>query len=195
MPNIRRPSRLARAFTLLEVMVVVVVLTLLMSMAIPRLGNTDRRTFQLAVDQVADLLMMYAQRDNLSPYPVGLLHDANNGQLLVMVLDGDDDRGDWTVDRLARPVNLPDVVDQDMLFVYVDGEPVSIREWPLGNTPGQDRPTLEISLQSMDGEQQVTLTLPSYGMSPKRQWSDGTGYLGRRETVDLDAQGRSREDW
>jgi hypothetical protein len=176
-------------------MVVVVVLTIIMSMAIPRLGNTERRTFDLAADQVADLLMMYAQRDNLSAYPVGLFHDITAGQLLVMVLDGTDDHGDWAVDRLARPVTLPPVVDQEMLLVYVDGEPVSIREWPLGNTPGQDRPTLEIVMQSVDGEQQITLTLPSYGMSPKRRWSDGTGQLGTRSTVDLDAQGRSREDW
>ena len=61
-------------FTLVEMLVVIVIIALIFSMSIPRFAGRDRRTLQLAADQVADLLTMYAQRASLGQKPVGIWH-------------------------------------------------------------------------------------------------------------------------
>ena len=179
-------------------MVVVVILAIMSTLAIPRLTGTTRRTFELSVDQVADLLTMYAQRDNLGQKPVGLWYDADRRQLEMVVLDvdeaGPDGEADWRSDGFVKPVRFPDEVDGRNLLVFADGESLDISDptRPLYHTPGENRPTLEITLQSTDEAYQATLILTPHAIAPRRV-DDQT--LNVRAPVDLDAAGRSREEW
>lgn len=192
------PSRrLATAgFTLLEVMVVVVILAVLATVAVPRLSGTERRAFDLAVDQVTDLLIMYAQRDRLERRSVGIVYDADRGWLELRVLDVEpgatNEVAQWRADRFVAPVKLPDVIDRDALAVYADGEWVDIRGWPLTHATGEDRPTIEVLLRSREGDHVATLRLAPHDVVPSRM-EDGTG--SPRQPIDLDAAGRSREVW
>ena len=183
-----------RGFTLLEMIVVVVILAILFSMSIPRFGGTQRRALQLASDQVADLLTMYAQRATLGQKPVAVAYDPDRRSIMLLVIDIDDDRpdqpADWQVDRLVTPVKLPDSVE--LLDARADGDPVDIALWPIANRPGKDRPTIEITLLGRD--RQVTVVLPSHAVAP-RQVDPDRPEPALRMPIDLDATGRHREEW
>ena len=196
--NARRVSRGSSrdGFTLIELVVVVVLIAIIAAMVVPKLTGTTKRTFDLTVDRVADLLVMYAQRDHLARYPVGLTYDPEFGNLGLVVLTPPPDEAtapsSWRPDVFVPDVTLPEIMDLDALTVYADGESVDVRTWPLANVPGQPRPTIEVFLRSKDGEYDATLRLSPHGVAPKRL---NRTYFFAREPVDLDAVGRSQEDW
>ena len=191
------PSRIRtpRGFTLLEMIVVVVILAILAAAAVPRLVGNERRQFQLAVDQVADLLTMYAQRESTGMTSVGLEKNSAN-RLGLVILDIDPSRPGqpamWRPDHNVKPVALPKFMREDDVVVFADGDEVDIAQWPLTNSVGQDRPAIDVVMYG-PGET-ATLTLPPYGTSPVRM-HDLRDSAGVRERVDLDGTGRSREDW
>ena len=181
-------------------MVAVIVLAIIVSITIPRVARTAEREFDNAADRVADLLMMFAQRDNLGQRPVGLYHNHHSERqdwLMLMVLD-DEGSGEpyWRRDPYVSAVKLPEVVDGATLTAYADGEIVGIRDLPcrLQHTPGEDRPTLELDFQSVDGLYRTTLILPPHAVAPRRV-EEGDRVLSIRRQYDLDAAGRTREDW
>jgi prepilin-type N-terminal cleavage/methylation domain-containing protein len=191
----RHPGQ--RGFTLLEVIVVVAMLALLATITVPRMTGMARREFELATDRVADLLMMFAHRDNLGQKPVGLMYDESRRALMLVVLDIDDpeqrNTATWQIDPYVDPVRLPDIVDPDSLVVTADGEVAYIADYPLSHTPGEARPTIEVSFQSRDGAYHTTLVLHPYDVAPRRL--DRSAQAQARMPVDLDAAGRSREEW
>jgi hypothetical protein len=185
---------------MLEILVVLIIIAVFAAMIVPRFTGNVRRTFELTVDGVADMLMMYAQRDNLGNRTIGLEYDDRNGWLQIVVLESDPEesgeRPEWVRDPYIRPVKLPDVMNEDMpLLVWADGEQVDIKVSsgrPLSHTPGEDRPTIEISLFARDSAYDAHLVLAPYDLSPRRADIDGST---ARTRIDLDAIGRTREDW
>lgn len=188
----RAPTR--DGFTLIEMIVVILIIAIMASFTLPRLvGNRDRN-FELVADRIADLLTMFAQRENLSRRPIGLWEDTVNRRLALVVLDADaNDPGrqsNWVVDRYVRPVTLPD--DVAITDVQADGEPVDIGQWPLQTVPGQNRPAVAIVLEGPHDV--ITIALASHALAPKKVAGDAYHeYLGG--PIDLDAAGRDREDW
>jgi hypothetical protein len=83
------------------------------------------------------------------------------------------------------------MTDTDIEF-YVDGDPYDCADWPLASEPGQERPTIEIHLRG-PGEI-ATLLLQPHGVAPIIINGPNSSGIGRTP-VDLDAEGRSREDW
>lgn len=179
-------------------MVVVIILAILASMIVPRVTGAGRREFELAQDRVSDLLMMYAQRDRLGHAPVGLraerVDDATIRLELVLLeaADGDARRAEWRNDLFARPVVLGPPVDANGLLVLADGEPIDVRSQTLVHVPGEDRPSIEIVLTSLDGERTATVRLSAHSITP--QLTGGRGQV-VRSTYNLDSLGRSREVW
>ncbi len=194
-----RPRR-QTAFTLLEIIVVIAILAIVFSMALPRLARQDRRELQLAADHVADLLMMFSQRESLSSRPVGIWHDAQAHTLVLMVLDEVEVEGtigqlrpQWQRDHAVRPVKFPSLVPPEGVYAQSDGEPIDITRWPIATEPGKPRPRVEVSLFDDDGRVK-TVVLPSHALTPYLL-DDRYAVLALREPVDLDAAGRHREDW
>ena len=182
-----------RAFTLLEVMVVLIILAILATLTVPRLTSIGRRTLQVTAEQVADLLTMYAQRETLSDRPVGIILDSDRNWLMLVGLVGDESGGDqpeWIVDRYVQPVKLPDSIS--VLDVTSDEVPVDITEWPLSHTPGENRPLIVITLQSPD--RIVTVMLEPHAIAPRIYDTDAPPAT-ERTAYDLDAAGLSREEW
>ncbi len=175
----------------------VVLLALLSSLTVPRIFGTQKRVFQQTANQVADLMLMYAQRDRLGQKPVGLLYSETDNWLMLVVLSEDDAiQGidpSWELDATVAPVKLPSFIEAGDLVVYTDGISVDIRDWPLANSPGRDLPTIEIELYGPDG-QLATVVLPSGAIAPDVYGFDQYP-IPRAQAIDLDAIGRSREDW
>lgn len=194
-PNSSRTSR--HAFTLIELVVVVAVLAILSAMIVPRLGGHEKRLMSLAVEEVADMLTMYAQRDALSNRPAGIWHDTDRNWLVLMTLDTDEANPDepdhWWPDPFVRPVKLPPLISKNGVFVRADGELVDIRIWPLATALGQNRPALEIMLMADDGWTR-TLVLPGHALVPYLLTS-ASELTGVRVPIDLDAAGLRQEDW
>ena len=192
-----RPPRWSRsAFTVLEMMVVLMILAILATLAVPRLTGTARREFRLAVDQVSDLLTMFAQREQLGRRPVGLRYETADHRLALVVLDSDPDETDvvaaWTHDRHVSPIALPPHVF--VQEVTADGDAVDINDWPLSTAPSERRPTIAITLLNERDGEVATLVLAGHAIVPQEIGAAAAGvYIAEPE--DLDAAGRSREDW
>ena len=193
-----RPSvQPARAFTLLELVVVMVILGILIAMAVPRMGSNENRRVELAIEQTADLLLMYAQREMGSRTPIGIEYDPNEGAFRVLRLenaavDSENVHAEWFEDPNVKPVFLPtDLFDPNRVEVRADGEPIDTSLWPLTHDIGQDRPEIEVVLPAPQAT--VTLVLPTYAIAPYRLGEHWAATV--REPIDLDAEGRDREEW
>ncbi|UCD74343.1 MAG: prepilin-type N-terminal cleavage/methylation domain-containing protein [Phycisphaerales bacterium] len=192
----------AGGFTLLEVTVVVVILALLATIVVPRLTGNQKRTFRLATEQVADLLLMYAQRDSISRKPVGIRHELygpDHNWILLVTLEASDDpllegASEWKPDRAVAPVKLPLFGREPLPVEFrADGELMNVQDWPLASTPGRDRPTIDITLYGPDGLT-ATVSLASHAVAPDVYGLDDRQAY-HPEPIDLDAIGHSREDW
>ena len=193
----RRPHH--HGFTLLELTIVLLIIAFAAAMIIPRLNSTSRRSFETTVDQLSDLLLMYAQRENLSQRPVGLrrIHDDNRDWLLLEVLEvdpRDPTIETWRRDRFVQPVKLPSIIDSRFVVIRADGEPVDIEALPLSNTPGETRPHIDITIQTVDQSMSATLSLAPHALAPMRIGVDDDR-LQVRTPLDLDQYGLGREDW
>jgi len=209
-PQAPRPRRaaVAPAFTLMEVIVAVAIMALLATAIMPRLSGLATRRFDLAVTQASDLVMMFAQREMAGPSPVGLdLLVGRDGErrLRLLVLTpppGQPDAeelAEWRVDPFVRPVTLPIEVDPDSIRLVVDDEELDIRFQPFAHVPGDRRPRIELLLASADGTRVGRIVLPPYAIGPDvligSDPRGGGGFGEGRAPIDLDAAGRSREDW
>jgi len=184
---------------MLELIVVMIIIAFAAAMIVPRLGSTAKRSFETTVDQLNDLLLMYAQRENLSQRPVGLrrIYDGDRDWLVLEVLEADPRDPTievWQRDRFVQPVKLPSIIDSRSLVVRADGEPVDIEVQPLSNTPGETRPSIEISIQTTDQTMSTTLALAPHALAPMRIGKDDDR-LQVRTPIDLDQYGLGREDW
>lgn len=174
--------------------VVIVVLAILATLIVPRMTGNQRREFRAAVDKVGDLLTMYGQRQNLGQKIVGLQQDRGGNAIALIEIDSADatGQGQWRLDPYVKPVRLPSfMTDADIEF-YVDGDPYDCSDWPLASEPGQERPTIEIRLRGPDDF--ATLVLQPHGVAPIVVNGENSSGISR-VAVDLDAEGRSREDW
>jgi type II secretory pathway pseudopilin PulG len=191
------PRYKPRAFTLIETSVVIMFLSIVMSVALPRLMGQERREIQAAEHRVRDLLMMFAQREALSGTPVGIWHDAQRNWIVLVMLEETGGEGTdsarWRPDHAVRPVELPRNIPVNGVRATADGRPIDIRRWPIASEPGRMRPTIEITMQADDGQTR-TLILPSYAITPYAL-EDGSELAALRVPIDLDSAGRRREDW
>ncbi len=197
----RRRSRCA--FTLIEMLVVVVLLGVVAGLVVPRMSTNDRRLAQARVREVASLLSVVAQRHTLTNDRLTLSYDRSTAviELLVLRTIGEDARWarpEWAGDPLVPPVRLEGVELAEALF---DGGRADTRSWRLDLNPGQPRPTIELLLRtpreaSPQGAWLIEL-LP-YSASPSMT---DVGAAGRSasasglRSVDLDAQGRGDSSW
>lgn len=188
-----RPAR--RGFTIIEVTVVVIILALLATMMIPRFGGTGKRQFRHTAEQVADLMVMFAQREQLQRNPVGIRYDTERHALELVILDSDPQTrvpgSRWVVDAYVTPIRLPERVE--IVDVRADDDSVTIADWPLATTPGAERPKIEITLA--DDVYVATVKLPGHAIAPQITGLDERRNEVNWESVDLDSAGRSREEW
>ena len=165
-----------KGFTLIEMIVVVIVIGIMATMIIPRLSGTRDREFNLLIEQVSDIVLMFAHRSSTSNQPTGLRYDEDHY---------------WDVDPMALPILLPDWIKGDEVEIYIDGELADTSMWPVTVTPGETRPLIEVGLGWES--RYALISLGSHSIGPNI-WLDGIGKEPLMP-IDLDAQGRGREEW
>ncbi len=188
-------------FTLIEVIVVTVLMAMLAVVLVSRLTGGRSREFDLATEQVSDLMLMYAIRSEFADEPVGISMDLERNSLQLVVRRGERDEFNdgWQPDRSVREVRLPEFLPVQAMEFLVKGDWVDPSDKPITNLPGQPRPSLEVTLQSDDprNPRSVRLTLNSCSLRPLKQDSmrNEPNSSVPRTAIDLDTSGRWQEDW
>ncbi len=190
-----------RAFTLIEVILVTVMMAMLAVAVLVRFSGTEGRRFEVAIEQVGDLMLMFAVRSEFAEEPVGIASDPSRNSLRLMLRRRPDELSDaqWVPDLSVKEIRLPDSVNVTNMEFMLDGDHVDPVQAPLTGIPGQPRPLMQVTVRSEDVRfpQEVVLTLSPTAWRPTL--SGGTGGLQTndflRTTEDLDNTGRWQEDW
>ena len=183
------------AFTLLEMIIVIIIFGLFLALTVPRLSGQERRQLKFAVDQVTDFLTMFAYREQLGQRAIAIEYNGEEKKLYLLIRDNE--AGDpeapsvWMYDRLVKPVELPESVT--VSDARVDGLSIDTSFFQILAKPNEERPLIEMTLQGANFELQTLVLLP-HGVAPTVYSAEEFENAGRM-AVDLDAMGRSREDW
>ena len=106
-------ARGRRAFTLVEVLVVMVIIAILAMLTVPRLIGSQSRQAEVEVQGVRALLSQAAQRDAVSSDTLSLNYDAEKQELSVQSLVEKEGQRDWHALPLIRPVRFTSIVLAD----------------------------------------------------------------------------------
>ena len=195
----RRTStiRHTRGFTLVEVIVVAILLSFAALAVVPSLRANPSARFQLASDQVMDLLSVYALRDRTGNAPVALQRQLDfegmevvSDRLALLVQDETDGVTEWRIDPHVRPVELIEAISRDGIDVRLDGELIDAEGEPIAHRPGEDRPDILVLLRQDDLQLTSMIRLSPWSIAPSRD-----GRAEAMDEVDLDGLGRSEVDW
>jgi prepilin-type N-terminal cleavage/methylation domain-containing protein len=191
-----RASGASRGFTLIELLVVMVILAIIVAFAVPRLTSVQRSEGRLAVDQVEDLMRMWAYRNSVMTQQVGIWRQ-ETGVIVLVIRDidpSDPDAGPvWQNDRLSSEVTLPS--SAEILTVVIDGEPQDPRQWFVQSNADGTRPRLEIEMKVPAGVSQLVLAPYSSGVGRLDQAGVDSNGGGIRQPIDLDSEGEERMPW
>ena len=72
------------AFTLLEIIVVIIIIGVLSAMIVPRLSGNQQREVKLTVERVNDVVLMFAHRVSTSNQAAALRYDPQNSQFELL---------------------------------------------------------------------------------------------------------------
>jgi prepilin-type N-terminal cleavage/methylation domain-containing protein len=86
--HLHPPRALRGGFTLIELIVVIVVLAIASVAIVPKFTGTARQEADNAVDQVAEIMRLFAYRQSLGSQQVAIWRDGADGRIYLLVKDG-----------------------------------------------------------------------------------------------------------
>ena len=180
-----------RAFTIIEVIVVAIILAVLAAAVAPRLVAMGGREVRASALAVGDLVSVAARRDTLTSQRVALEFDANNDSLVLMTMQAADDSGavSWRPDKLMPGVVLGGTVMQ----ASADGVALDAKGWRVEFPQGSRRPSLEIVLSDAKNKEHWRVNLPS--IASHAAVSAGNAQGASDQSIDLDATGGGTSPW
>jgi type II secretory pathway pseudopilin PulG len=188
------------AFTLLELILVVVIIAVLAGAIAPRITGTDTRRAEQEAGQVQALLTAAAQRDAHSTEPLAITFDGADGRLALTVQRAPDPASGaaaaWTIDPAAPTVKL------DLLEIReasLDGQRLPERAWRVEFPRTEPRPNLTLLL-AMKGRTDAgpwRIELPPSATAAVQSSGSAAQSASPRTAhpIDLDAAGRGDEPW
>ncbi|MGH7131202.1 MAG: type II secretion system protein [Phycisphaerales bacterium] len=203
----RVPSRTSRsAFTMVEILVVLVIIGILAGLVIPRLFNSGDRQASLESQAVAALLTAAAQRDSLSSQPLALAFDPERNRLSLEVLSTGEE-GDAAAEWIPAPLIPPVILTSaELREALSDGHAVAASKeassaaksavWRIELGQAQQRPTITLVLgHGEDRAWQLDL-LPGELAARRREIPATSGPVTPdTRSEDLDATGRREQPW
>lgn len=186
-----RATSTSKGFTLIEMIVVIIVIGIMAAAIVPRLSGSRDREFNLLVEQVADIVLMFSHRSSTSNQPTGMRYDTELHRFELLAKFKEDEGHYWDIDPLAPPIRFPEWLEGNAVEIYIDGELTDTSQWPITVTPGELRPLIEVTLGWES--RYALISLASHSIGPNI-WLDGNG-TDPLVPIDLDAQGRGREEW
>lgn len=188
-----------RAFTLIELIVVIVLLTVIAGAIVPRLVTTEARRAETSVKNIAALLSAAAHRDAVGGDSIAIVHDGKAGQMTLETLRRAESTAaaEWKRDRFTQPVEFDQVRVRQAL---IDGREASGNEWRIEFTPVEQRPTVELIVESgAEGKSRAWyIELLPYDTSAKIVSMGGGSSVPTStalRSVDLDASGKGDSAW
>ena len=184
-----------RGFSLVEVIIVIVIVSLFAGLIIPRVAGISRGSDQLTVMQASDLLAAFAYRDSIASGKTALEFNGDARTLMLMKHVGDEagpEAESWTPDSLAPILYLPDRME---LNAYMDESLLADGGWWIESSSDGTRPKVELEL--VGKELDSTVTLPPWAQSPyttDRVTNSFTRVM-LPEEIDLDSSGQERIPW
>lgn len=210
-----RPARSANAargaagpgFTLIELLSVIIILSILAAIVVPRWINVGSRQSELEAAAVQRLLTIAAEKTTVSTVPMAVDYDGDKGQFTLWTQREDPKAADdtvgaarvrWQADPLVQPAML---VRNKLKQASADGQRLPQGKWRLAFSPGQPRPVLVLDLapdKSADGPQWQVALMPD-STSATRAVTEGAASArtpaAASRTVDLDDTGKGTQPW
>jgi type II secretory pathway pseudopilin PulG len=179
-------------FSVIEVIVVVVLLTVIAGVMAPRLSAFMGRQVRADAQAAGDLLSVAARRDVLTSQQIAVEFDAKTSRLRLMTLRIDaDGGGEWVEDSLAPPVRFNEAVLEAM---SVDGVAMDPTAWRVEFPQGSRRPSLDLKLAAPKGSERWRVALPTgAAQAIVRSGEDPIAVVDG--TIDLDDAGQGTSTW
>lgn len=182
-----------RAFTMIELIVVIIMLGVAAGVMSVRFTDTAYRNAQVKIAQVESLLETLAHRQIVSNAQFGIVFDTDELWLERLMHEVGEEKATWHYDPMVAPVIFDDGVVQ-FVALKLDGSAVKnpIRAQ---FRPGETRPLIEVELAYQD--RTVILELLPHALSPVRKGDVSNRNSARQDlqAVDLDGEGRAEEQW
>jgi prepilin-type N-terminal cleavage/methylation domain-containing protein len=184
-----------RAFTIVELIVVVVILAVLAAAIGPRLAAMGGREVRASAMEVGDLVSVAARRDALTSQRVAIEFEGDKSRLVLMTMDvapsgGGSPVAEWREDKLIPPVLLGNTKITD---ASTDGVALDARGWRVEFPQGGRRPALALILSDPKGKEHWRVELPS--SAAHAAISPGNALGMSDQAVDLDAGGGGTSPW
>ncbi len=212
MIDFRATTRAAHAFTLIELIVVIVILAVMSGLVVPRFISNDRRRAEAEVRALAGMLSLVAQRDALGNHQMAMSYEAISSSVRLDTRrrigptdrrsGANADEGQWHPDPLLSEVKLSAC---ELIETRFDGRPADDRSWRIEFAPGGSgvpRPLIELVVAQRGSKREARPAwlielIPSAPESSVITADPRTGAaVGRAQaSIDLDRLGRSDVAW
>ena len=186
-----------RAFTIVELIVIVVILGVLAGVTVPRLLDLSDRAVAGELRDVADLLSSAGAREALSSAPVAIEYRDQIFRLLTLRSPDEltpwSGYGQWVEDKLALPVRL------DLLTLgtaSAGGQMLDGEAWRVSFSTLEARPAIALGLADRQGRAWAVWLASDADRAQIASLGGGvTADDLQPSPVDLDATGREEDPW
>lgn len=202
--------RFRHAFTLIELVVVVVIFAVLAAAIVPRLGGQDLRAAKMEVRAVRDFLSAVAVRSSLVVQNLAVVGgstrkpgDLSGDGVTDFTLMSPRAKGNaadftaerpWTTDLTVPPVELTKL---RIAAITCNGEPLAANDFSITFAAGEARPAVGIVLSLPDQSSFWRIELPPGVLTATVFETDRSdpGVVRTANRVDLDDDGMGETPW
>ncbi len=184
-----------RAFTLIEVLVVLVIAAVIMGIAAPRLAAISGGKTRTAAAQCVTFLSAVAGREQLSSQPICIEYDSETGRLEALSRrsqGASDEVADWSIDPLIPGVDLSETPPVELSF---GDEAYEVSRFRVDLRSVSPRPTLRLVIRGSDTMVPAMIVLPGGRMTARIAAADESPDADAAVRVDLDEAGRGNDAW
>ncbi len=172
------------AFSLVEVIVVVVILGIAAAVVVPRMTSATRSSPARLAERVAEVMGTAATRNRFSAVEVSIVHDTERRQLRLEERAASS--AEWVPSRITPPLDVSAAAALSAAAGVID---LGTGSWRLEFPRSGPRPAYAVSVRAPDGREYPIVLAPTATVA----LSGDEAQL--NAPIDLDAVGRGRDAW